>query len=86
MKPRLALTPEQVRAHGRTVCAEKVIHACRICTLLNRVFLDELRLSIGLERMRYSGSDRDRQKPHLRIFQQSVAWRQDGRVSAFRHD
>jgi hypothetical protein len=80
------LTPEAVRAHGRTVCGASVIHTCRICALLNRVFLDELRLRIGLERMPYNASDRNRNKPHLRIFGQSHAWRQDGRVSVFRHD
>jgi len=30
------LTPEAVRAHGRTVCGASVIHTCRICALLNK--------------------------------------------------
>jgi hypothetical protein len=89
VKPREPLTAEAVRAHGRTVCSETVIHACRICTLLNRAFLDELRLSIGLERMpRGHAHDRIRSNPQKRIWGQSVPWttRLDGRVSVFSGD
>ena len=83
MKPRVPITAEAVRAHGRrTVCSET---ACRICTLLNRAFLDELRLSIGLERMPRHFGDRT-PGPNVKIFGQSYAWRQDGRVSVMRHD
>ena len=49
--------------------------------LLDRVFLDELRLSIGLERMRYSGSDRDRRSPTCGSSSRAVARRLDGQVS-----
>ena len=80
MKQRTPLTPESVRAHGRTVCSDSVIHACRICGLLNRVFLDEVRLSVGLERMPRHGNDGQQN------FGQSVAWRQDGRVSVMGRD
>ena len=86
MKDRAPLTSEAVRAHGRTVCGDSVIHTCRICALLNRVFLDELRMSIGMERM---PRGRVNNEPDgKRIFQQSVRWetRLDGRVSVMRHD
>ncbi|MHB8332702.1 MAG: hypothetical protein ACYDEA_10985 [Candidatus Dormibacteria bacterium] len=84
MKPRALLTVEAIRVHGRKVCDDSVIHQCRICALLNRVFLDEVRLSIGKERMprgRRSESGVGRQN-----FGQSHPWRQDGRVSVMRHD
>ena len=87
MKDRAPLTPDAVRAHGRTVCSDSVIHACRICGLLNRVFLDEVRLSVGLERMP-RGRRCNGETPGPRVFMQSVAWssRMDGRVSVFTHD
>ena len=81
MKQRSTLTPDAVRAHGRTVCSDSVIHACRICSLLNRVFLDEVRLSVGLERMP-RGRRCNGETPGPRVFMQSVAWS----VSVFTHD
>ena len=88
MKQRSTLTPDAVRAHGRTVCSDSVIHACRICGLLNRMFLDEVRLSVGLERMPRGRRCNGETPPGPRVFMQSVAWssRLDGRVSVFTHD